>query len=404
MPHRDACFAEPDGDVEGYATLWEAIRAEPDQPWDYWKLSEHPELPWEIVMALPHKSWHWHRLSSHPQLTFDSVRSLSDKDWDWGAVSEHPNISLETIAAHPDYFWKFREREVPFEILIKLPRYKKYHTDTWFAPWAIVLCNPTMEWDWERLSQRGDLTWETVLKHPDLPWHWNRLTQRRHITIDIVQSLPDKPWGWKDLTHCLPKGKLFQWLEAFPHQPWDFHWISLNFTDAEINWPVFWQLTHPNPTSTSTSNHAWNYSALYTRTGNIDLLLRLKRIQWTFKSTCQRMKTLSWETIRACMESNRESSLTLPWKMFQRRTDVPWDYVLRFRDWPWSWWHLSLHPKLTFRFYTAHRSYPWNKSCIKARFARTAAYRIQSQWRRCVSDPSYLVCRRRLMYEFGELQ
>ena len=45
--------------------------------------------------------------------------------------------------------------------------------------------------------------------------------------------------------------------------------------------------------------------------------------------------------------------------------------------------------------------YYWNKyrgPKIKA------ATRIQRAWRRCVSDPSYKICRARLMREFEELQ
>jgi len=396
--HKDACFAEPNIDLENYKTLWEAILAEPNQPWDYWKLSEYPDLPWNIVTALSNKPWHWHKLSSHPQLDFDFVRSVSDKDWDWGALSEHPNISLETIATNPDYFWKFRHREVPFEILIQLPRYKNNLTQTWFVPWSIVLHNPTLDWEWDRLSQRKDLTWDIVLKHPELPWDWDYLTKRRNVTMEVVQSLPDKPWQWNDLTCLVPKNKLFHWLKVFTDKPWDYRWISLNFTNTEMDWEVFWSLNHP-----ASKGEAWNYTALYKRTENMELLLRLKQIQWKFTKPCPQMNNLSWETIRRCMEENRESTLTLPWKQFHRRRDLPWEYVVSFTDWPWCWWSLSAHTYLTFRFYNAHRAYPWNHKCIHSRFRNTAAHRIQCQWRRSITDPSYRVCQRRLMREFEEM-
>ena len=400
MPHRDACFDEPEGDLERYGTLWEAVAAEPNQPWDFWKLSKHPEVPWELVVAFSHKRWDWQTLSSHPRMNFDDVRSLADKDWDWGALSDHPNVSLETIRTHPGYFWKFSTREVPFEVLIRLPGYKKNLTATYTVPWSIVLHNSTLAWDWGRLTQRKDLSWDTIQKHPDLPWDWGYLSRYREVTMTVVQPLADKPWDWEHLTHKIPRASVFQWLAAFPDKPWNYRWISLTFPEAEFHWDIFWTLKHPAATANA---NGWNYSALYSRTGNIDLLLRLKNVRWALKKSCRRVRDFSWDTLRRCMEENKESSLTLPWKEFHQRPDFPWELVLEFRDWPWSWWHLSAHPCLTFRFYNAHRDYTWNIRCIRSRFKDTAARRIQARWRDCVTNPAHPVCQRRLMREFSEL-
>lgn len=375
----------------GYTSLWDAVCAEPNQPWDYWKLSRHPELTWEVVRRLAHKGWNWAALSQHSGLEFGLIREHSDKAWDWDALSEHPNISLEVIEENPDYFWKFRTRVVPMKILLKCPRYKMNIYEALFIPWPIILGNLDGKWNWGRLSQRGDLTWEHVLQHPDLPWDYGYLTTRPDVKLDIVEKLPDKSWEWRRLTWEFAK-KGYAFLLTFPDKPWDYEWLSHR---EDLDWEVFWKLS----SMALPVKPTWNYAALFTQSGNIDLLIRLPEVPWDFKKK-NLYKTLSWDTIRRCMEETG-GRLRFPWDAMSRRTDIPWGLVMHtMNDWPWCWRSLTGHPGLTLRFYSAHPEFAWSHGWARQRFREAATRRIQCHWRRCVANPAFLVCRQRLMREF----
>lgn len=393
-----------------YANLWEAVCAEPNQPWDYWKLSQHPELTWAVIERLAHKGWNWAAVSQHSGLVFEFVRAHPEKAWDWRALGDHPNISLEDIAAHPEYFWKFRTRAVPMSILKHTPEYKRNIYEALFVPWGTIFGDVGGKWNWGRLSQRRDLTWKDIVEHPEVPWDYEYLTTRDDLTLKIVAKLPEKPWAWRRLTWLFAK-KDYGLLLTFPDKPWDYDWLS---HQKDLDWDVFWEwhakrappaksatLGEPDRQAHTKTNQpsAWNYAALFAWSGNKDLLIRLPEVPWDFKKK-NLYKRLSWETIQECMEKTG-GRLAFPWEALCRRPDVPWGLVMeKLDDWPWCWRSLTGHPGLTLRFYSAHPEFAWSRGWARQRFREVAARRIQCNWRRCVADPGFLVCRRRLMREF----
>lgn len=418
---RDYLFDEPDTGFAGFAgsagraELWDAVGAAPNQPWDYWKLSRHPELAWGMVERLAHKGWDWEILSRHPGLAFGFVRDHPDKGWDWAALGDHPNISLEDIEANPGYFWKFRTRAVPMHILRKCPHYKQNIYEALFIPWAIIFGDVSGKWNWGRLSQRGDLTWNDVLEHPNLPWDYAHLTTRADLTMEIVSTLHDKAWDWRRLTRIFAK-KTPRFLLTFPDKPWDYDWLSYQ---KDLDWEVFWEwhekrkwvepvepaksATQAKPAEQATQREpAWNYAALFAETGNKDLLIRLPHVSWDFKKK-NLYKKLTWVGIQECMEKT-DGRIVFPWEVLSRRPDVPWGLVIETMEvWPWCWRSLTGHPGLSFRFYNAHSGFAWSHGWARQRFREVAARRIQWHWRRCMADPGFWMCRRRLMREFEGL-
>jgi hypothetical protein len=382
-------------DSDETMSLWDAIERNPNESWDFYKLSKHPQLTWDYVMQYSHKQWDWKYLSKHPSLSFEDVRRLPDKHWDWCEISDHPNISLKTISEYPDYFWNFTKRVVPVEILEKTPRYRIYPDRPTSQSWVVILGNTDICWDWKGLSKRSDLSWDTVLENPYLPWDWKYLSRRYDFTKKIVESLTNRDcnweydWDWKHLTRWLRRD--FAFLLKFPNKPWDFSWLSRY---VDIDWDVFWALPHPYG--------GWDYPTLYTRTKNIDLLLKLPDVPWEFKKS-NVVKTLSWDIIERCMKETN-GRIRFPWRELSARKDIPWGLIVETRDaWPWCWRTLSGYPRLNFRFYISHPEYPWSHAWVRARFKGVAARRIQGQWRRCVANPAFMVCRRRLLYEYDAL-
>ena len=107
----------------------------------------------------------------------------------------------------------------------------------------------------------------------------------------------------------------------------------------------------------------------------------------------------------------------LDWPSLSSNRIITWDIVLDNLDKPWSWFDLSNHPNITWDIVKENLDKPWDwfglgmnpnilmtdqelceivKRIVKARV-------IQRYWRICVSDPNYLVCRKRLLYEHNNM-
>jgi len=86
--------------------------------------------------------------------------------------------------------------------------------------------------------------------------------------------------------------------------------------------------------------------------------------------------------------------------------------------WLWNWYEISMNPNITWDIIKENPSMPWKLKLIsknpmiyelstkkKIEIAREyfAQKRITRYWRECISNPAYLVCKRRLIREFAQL-
>jgi hypothetical protein len=86
--------------------------------------------------------------------------------------------------------------------------------------------------------------------------------------------------------------------------------------------------------------------------------------------------------------------------------------ILANPDLPWNWKRVSVNANISYEEATLHPEIEWDwavsvfqkkggvQGFIEYRARDAAARRIQAQWRKCISDPAYLACRRRLEREF----
>ena len=93
------------------------------------------------------------------------------------------------------------------------------------------------------------------------------------------------------------------------------------------------------------------------------------------------------------------------------------DIVEQHPEKPWSWYHLSTNPCITFDIVERNKDKPWEwdvlsssnilmNSIDESDMCRRhfASKRIQRQWHRCISNPSYKICKKRLSREFNNLK
>ena len=88
---------------------------------------------------------------------------------------------------------------------------------------------------------------------------------------------------------------------------------------------------------------------------------------------------------------------------------VPYDLIRANRDLPWNYTLVSLNHTVTYDEIVSAPDMPWdmiNTPCepIDRTIRRwVAASTIKRRYKRAISDPSYLMCRRRLENEFKNL-
>ena len=375
-------------------TLWDTIINDPTQPWDFWKLSSHPELPWSTLFArFPHKGWNWRALSRHPGLDFNLVFAYPDKLWDWHALSEHQNLTPDIIRANPNHFWNFGlTPEIPLSILNKCPRYQNnWNSMTLHTPTETILQDRDKTWNWREVSLRADLPIHFVIQNPNLSWDWGHLSKRyAEFTMDEIMRLKHKAWNWSTIT--LHPEMSWEILAKHPCVSWNENHIRDNIPIVTSqDWKAFWSIPY------NRFHNSVNYNKIFQGDDNHKIIHKLVQSnKWNWRKISN---LIPWDIITP--------DAPLYWKKISRRLDLCWDTVFAHPDWPWDWHSLAAHPTLTYTLYTRKlHSLPWSpksRSSLRRRFRHEAARILQKWFKYVLYCPDYKVCTRRLLREFSEL-
>ena len=54
----------------------------------------------EFIKANPDLPWDWSRISANPNLTIEFIEENLDKQWNWEHISENPNINVKFIKSN----------------------------------------------------------------------------------------------------------------------------------------------------------------------------------------------------------------------------------------------------------------------------------------------------------------
>ncbi len=65
------------------------VQANPDKQWNWYGISQSPNITMDLVQANPNKPWNWKGLSCNPNITLDIIYSNLDKSWDWAGLSSN---------------------------------------------------------------------------------------------------------------------------------------------------------------------------------------------------------------------------------------------------------------------------------------------------------------------------
>ena len=79
-------------------------------PWNYYGLSQNPNITWEIVQANPEKDWSYRYLSMNPNITWEIVQANPQIPWHYGSLSMNPMTKAKEEFIQKELIKEFSER------------------------------------------------------------------------------------------------------------------------------------------------------------------------------------------------------------------------------------------------------------------------------------------------------
>ena len=92
--------------------------AHPDKPWDWWAVSENPNITWDIVTTNPDEPWNWGGLCLNPSITWGNVLANPDKPWDWSILSWRQDITWDIVATNLTKPWSWGHLSHSLDVLV----------------------------------------------------------------------------------------------------------------------------------------------------------------------------------------------------------------------------------------------------------------------------------------------
>ena len=202
---------------------------------------------------------------------------------------------------------------------------------------------------WFYISKHVEIKWEVILNNPELPWDWCGFSCNPNITIEIIKENLDKPFDWQYISEN--KAITLEIIVNNPELPWDWDFATFNPN-------ITWKIITENP------DKPWNF----------------RSISYCNKSI--RCQNIIVNPDKDLIIMSQNSNITL--QIIEDNPDKPWDLL-----------YFSKNQNI-------FKCTP-TKNVIKSISKWHAANVIKRRWFKCITDPAYMICRKRLMREFEKI-
>lgn len=96
--------------------LYILIKLYPDKPWNWYSISQNPNITWEIIQQNPDKPWNWSSISINPNITWKIIQQNPDKPWCWYGISRNKfnrdkHIHSRNLLKHYLHKWKLYTKQ-----------------------------------------------------------------------------------------------------------------------------------------------------------------------------------------------------------------------------------------------------------------------------------------------------
>ena len=215
--------------------------------------------------------------------------------------------------------------------------------------WDIVKENLERPWSWKELSFNPNMTMDIIMNNRDIPWVLDMLSFNRNVTWDFVQTHLDLPWKWDVLSAHSCIG--WDVIKKNPQYPWSHYMISNNpnITIDIIN-------EHPN--------HMW-YWAFLAMNPHISL---------------------------EDLENAKVNDFVIEYWYFGKNSSVTWNEYDKNRC------------RLSSMAWIYRQDVFVSDEDLVEHFRKVrSARKIEQAWLKCLYDPNFYMCKKRLQREFMEL-
>jgi hypothetical protein len=322
----------------------------------------------------------------------ERLESTGPTPIDWQSLSVNPAMPVECALSspHKPWNWKVLSRRASWAQLVE-------HMDL-------------MPWDFEVLGRRTDVDWAVVSQHIGRPWVWSDLVMRPGVPLEVFERILEleQPWLLSIAFRHLPPVHIAKVAARVPKERWtdvfDAHpraeWNSLlsGVDDATVsNMTYLPYLGQTSAVIPLTIVERCPADVAFAVHGLLDD---------TFRDAASRIP------LRVVGRFCRQAR---DWMLVSQSRQVTWELVQSTPHWSWDWRHLSANPAIDAGIIAKAPFHPWDARlfmtnpnyvlpAMHASMLRVhSACVIQRAWRKCVADPGYVVCRRRLAREVGAL-
>jgi hypothetical protein len=344
--------------------------------WNYFYLSENPNISINIVNSFLLKRWNWYDLAKN--IDWYDIINNPYIPWCFRSISQNDSITLDIIKSNPTFpteemtyppinynrghfrwFWDLICRNpkiITWDILQNNPEIKldiKGLSKNPSITCDIIQSNTHLDWCWESLSSNPNLTTEFIKKNIDKAWDWNELNKhpaiipiirykkiRKHylrpfylswnpsLTIDIIKSFPKllKTWDWYEIS--AHKNMTWEIICENSNLPW-------NWSSVSANPNVTWEIIKANP------DKKWDYYDM-THNPNVTIDIILNNI---YKSSTE-LNNWDWEYLSSSSSVTWEIIESYPnikwnWKCVSKNPNIIPDNIKNNLDIPWDFKELS---------------------------------------------------------------
>lgn len=166
--------------------------------------SANKNITIEIFEAHPQLDWDYFKLAKNPNFPVNYLRNNANKDPIWQQIIVKIN-QLEGLfrglrERSDDYYFdlhKAMKKSLPFRSL-KYSGYCRHQlTDiSSYINLKYVIDNPSLTWDFQKLSSNKTLTISAIRRFPISIWCWSSISENRAITMENIINNKDLPWNW----------------------------------------------------------------------------------------------------------------------------------------------------------------------------------------------------------------
>ena len=410
--------------------LQQLIISFPNKHWNWSKLSHNKNINNNIVEKFINKPWNFSQLSHNNTIDCNFIKKYSHKNWDWTYIFRYKYIDIDFIETI-----KLNSNELPrLDIIninwknismnknIRMNFIKKY--ESYLDLWSLAYYNPNLSKEfilqniekkiynnnnlnnytnnyekfWKPLSksENSSLTFDIIRDNPTIPWDYYRLTTIIDIPIEFIKDNIDKEFDWYHLSLHTDIDTIFENL----HLPWEMIYISKNNKLREhhilkyidkITWD--WNSLFLNGNisvdfilENKYENYNIEYSLIYESLTTKYIEKNINKSYWDFNRLSNNPKLTfnivknnldkewNWNKLSKYLKINIEdvvNNITFPWNWtkLSKNTYLTIGMICidKYPNLPWNWSDLSENPNITVEFVKKYSNYnnidyiDWNK-------------------------------------------